>query len=111
MVVCKAVSCPVISMGDFNMEADELFHAGLLTFLDLVVLKPQQVTTTNNRGHTIIDYVLASSSVSQIISPVLPVFDVPWKTHIAIEFSIFTDPVEVQSLKLIAPSLFLLQNL
>ena len=38
--LCRMVTMPIIILGDFNMAPEILFQAGIITYLDLVIMKP-----------------------------------------------------------------------
>ena len=89
-IVTRSVLCPFLWVGDFNKPPEELQLQSLRPGNDMHVLTPDNTPTTYHSGGraTLIDYGVASTKMHYMVSQCAGVFNLPFASHIGVEYKV-----------------------
>lgn len=103
--VCqRLIGLPIIVIGDFNIEYEDMVQSGWLDVPKLKAFKPDEITSTlYGIEDRVIDYVLMSESIVHIFKFLKPVFNTPWRPHVSLALGIHSRPRQAHALHIWRP--------
>ena len=93
----RSLGVPFAIAGDWNCAPEELASITWLRHIGATIMRPEEVQSTRANGGRMLDFVVASSSLADVIR-VRP-FAGPWQTHLALEMLVPWRPSSVQAIQ------------